>query len=130
MEPPKGAKVVTTNVAKIWITDENIVIRKSYPGSVTSLDNAVENVEATAKLSNHTRLPLLVDMRKIKGISGEARNYYTKADNISALALWVDSPLSMLIGNFFIGLNKTIIPTKIFTKESNAMKWLKKFLEK
>ncbi len=33
-----------------------------------------------------------------------------------------------VIGNFFIGFNKSPMPTKLFTSEPEALEWLKEFL--
>lgn len=62
----------------------------------------------------------------------EARDYYalggSREGMESAVALIVKSPLSRAIGNFFLGLNKTPLPTKLFTSENHAITWLKTFL--
>jgi hypothetical protein len=32
------------------------------------------------------------------------------------------------IGNFFMGLNKPLIPTRLFTSEAEALGWLREFV--
>jgi hypothetical protein len=44
------------------------------------------------------------------------------------VALLVGSPMSRAIGNFFIGLNKPLIPTRLFVSEPEALAWLRGFL--
>lgn len=95
------------------------------------LDDAKENLEVVKRFGNGKLIPVLVDIKESKGGSKECRAYFAseEAGKIqSACALLVSSPLSRLIGNFFIGLNKTKFPTKLFTNESEAMDWLKNFL--
>ena len=46
-----------------------------------------------------------------------------------AQAIIVDSPVSRLIGSFFLGLNKPPFPTKLFTSEADAVEWLKGYLQ-
>jgi hypothetical protein len=46
----------------------------------------------------------------------------------SAAALLIGSPLTRAIGNFFMGLNKPLIPTRLFTSETEALAWLKGFV--
>ncbi len=95
------------------------------------LEDARENVEVVKKLGNGKLIPVLVDIREAKGGSKECRAYFASEEAAkiqSACALLVASPLSRLIGNFFIGLNKTKFPTKLFSDEDEAMDWLKKFL--
>lgn len=69
-------------------------------------------------------------MRDIKSMDREARRFFAgpecaKAE--SAAALVIGSPITKAIGNFFLGLNKPIIPTRLFTNEADAIVWLKTF---
>jgi len=54
--------------------------------------------------------------------AGEMPEQYAKA-----VALIEKSPVSKVIGNFFLGINKPPFPTKLFTKKHEAIHWLKKF---
>jgi hypothetical protein len=45
----------------------------------------------------------------------------------SATALIISSPLSRAIGNFFLGLNRTSMPTRLFTSEADALAWLSEY---
>jgi hypothetical protein len=45
--------------------------------------------------------------------------------NVSAFAIIIQSPLSRVIGNFFMGLNKPRVPARLFKSEKEAVKWLK-----
>jgi hypothetical protein len=38
------------------------------------------------------------------------------------------NPVSRIIGNFYMGINKTAMPVKMFSNEKEAMAWLKTFL--
>lgn len=95
------------------------------------LEDARENLETVRQFGNGKLVPVLVDIRDAKGASKECRAYFASEEAAkiqSACALLVASPLSRLIGNFFIGLNKTKFPTKLFSNEAEAMDWLKNFL--
>ncbi len=39
----------------------------------------------------------------------------------------ISSPVSRVIGNFFMGLNKPISPTRLFTDPHKAIQWLHTF---
>lgn len=96
-----------------------------------NLEDGKENVEVFRKIGNGKLIPVLVDIRNSSGITKECRHYYASNESamvMSAVALIVDSPLSRLIGNFMIGINKTVFPTKLFTDKNEAIKWLKSFL--
>ena len=78
------------------------------------------------------KYPLLIDSRKIKSITKEARDHFSIQNRetfITAFAVLIDSPLSRIIGNFFMGLNKPTIPAKLFTNENEAIDWLTQYLE-
>ena len=73
---------------------------------------------------------MLIDMRLIKSISREARVYYANERTASiqrATALLINSPVSRVIANFFMGLNRPLSPTRMFTDEAEAIRWLQTF---
>lgn len=96
-----------------------------------SEDEAKENIEAIKKITNGKRVPVMVDIRPAKGSTKQARAYLASEEVgqvQSACALIIGSSLSQLIGNFFLGLNKTKFPVKLFNDEEKAVEWLKTFL--
>ena len=76
---------------------------------------------------------MLVDGRDVSSITKEARDYFAKDDGIKLLlasALVADSVLGKFIGNFFLQINKPILPLRLFTDEKEAYKWLQQFKPK
>jgi hypothetical protein len=70
---------------------------------------------------------VLVDLRGVKSQSREARKHFVSEDAAkvsSAVALLVSSPVSRMVGNFFLRLNVQPTPTELFTSESDAIAWL------
>jgi hypothetical protein len=69
-------------------------------------------------------------MSRVKSIAREARDYDAReaARVAPAVALIVGSPLSRMIGNFFLGLNRTAVPIRLFTSEPAARSWLRRYL--
>jgi hypothetical protein len=43
----------------------------------------------------------------------------------TALALIAGSPVTQMIANFFIGINRTTTPQQMFTDEGKAIAWLR-----
>jgi hypothetical protein len=124
---------VMTRTAKICLRDDDLLQMVSLPNAQEGLADAQANVAAGFRLSFEQRRPLLVDLRAVKSIDRAARNYYSSteaAGKIIALALLVESPVSRLVANFLIGLNKVPVSTKLFTSEGEAVAWLKQFLGK
>ena len=79
---------------------------------------------------NRKKTRVLIDMTSITEISKEARDYFANERTASiqrATALLIGSPVSRVIGNFFMGLNKPVSPTRLFTDPQKAIQWLHTF---
>ncbi|MCK4764636.1 MAG: STAS/SEC14 domain-containing protein [Candidatus Aminicenantes bacterium] len=128
---PKG-EVITTETCKSWLGDDGIVWSIMLPQAVETIETAKKNTAAGVTLSGGKKRPLLLDMSKIKSMNKEARDYYARGDKREscekAVALIIKSPISRILGNFFLGFNKPTEPTKLFTDEKKALEWLKTFL--
>jgi hypothetical protein len=125
-----GEPIVTRTVVT-WLDTHGILWARHAAGSEQTLTEATENVAAALRLTGGKRWPLLIDMSAVKSINREARQYYAgpaTAAVASAYALVVGSPLSRVIGNFFIGLNKTAAPTRLFNSCDEARVWLGQFI--
>jgi hypothetical protein len=96
-------------------------------GAQMELADAREALAATARLANGRRLPVLVDCRGLKYQTKEAREEFCSdsAANVStSVALLVGSPVSRVIGNFFLRREKHRAPTQLFSDEQEAIGWL------
>ncbi len=124
-------KEINTKTEHIELHESGIVVCSVNKLAYMELEDGVENLNAIREISNGVKVPVLVDILASKGATKECREYFASPDAAeiqSACALLIKSPLSRLIGNFFIGLNKTIFPTKLFTDKQEAMGWLKTHL--
>lgn len=98
-------------------------------GSTVTLEDAVAATEVMAQLTGGRRSPLLVDTRKIGPMDRPARSEFVRrGDLVSAVALVIDTPLSRMIGNFFLAVSKPVAPTRLFDDEASALAWLQEFL--
>ena len=72
----------------------------------------------------------LFNMKGIKSVTKEARDSLGKegVELIKAGALLINSPLTKMLGNIFLTLNKPKVPTKLFTDEEEAKEWLRQYL--
>ncbi|WP_375768213.1 STAS/SEC14 domain-containing protein [Archangium gephyra] len=119
---------VEVRTQTIWLDDEGIVRARLKPGIHIGLGDAQEAVRAIGELAQGRRSRVLVDMREILSMDREARMYFAGEETAkveSAVAIFIRSPLSRAIGNFFMGLNKPLFPTCLFTSEEEALAWLK-----
>lgn len=126
-------EIIFTWGGKIWLGDDGIVrVVSTFPQGKMTLAEAKEVFSAILKVSKGKKRPLFVDIRDIKSADRESREYTASegvSSVLSAMALLIGSPISKVIGNFFLGLNKPKFPVKIFTSEAEAIRWLKGFIE-
>lgn len=126
--PPPRANLPT---GQVWLDDEGIIHSTVTVNSEVDLKEAIERVRLMGIAGRGKRRPVLVDIGRVRGMTRKARLYFSgpECNRVSsASALIVASPLGKAIGNFFIGLNRSVIPTKLFSDEATALTWLRTLL--
>jgi hypothetical protein len=126
--PEKG--VIETRVYYTWMGDDGVARTQVKPGAQVVLADARENSKAVNELKGPPKYPLIIDTREITSITKEARDYFSlrgRESRVVAFAIVIDSPLSRIIGNFFMGLNKPRAPARLFTDSESATEWCHKF---
>jgi hypothetical protein len=111
---------------------EGILHVTAKPGASIALEDAQEIMRLLGVLGAGRPRPSLIDLTGMKAMSREARTYFAGPETgkiEKAAALLITSPLGRALGNFFMGLNKPIIPTRLFTSQDQALVWLRGFLE-
>jgi len=129
MEVPQNAISVTGYWT--WMDKDGIARTKVKPGVEITLEHAVENSEAVSSFYKDKKFPILIDSRGIKSMSREAREHFSangRDAKTCAFGIVIKSPLSRVIGNFFLGVNKPAVPTRLFDNEKDAAEWLKQYL--
>lgn len=127
MVPPPHA--IRTRTCTLWC-ERDIVYGRFHQGAEVDVADARENLAATATLTEGRRLPVLVDLRGVRSQSAEARAHFagpTATAVTQAVALLISSPLSRVIGNFFLGFNRPATPARVFTSVGEAEAWLASF---
>jgi hypothetical protein len=122
----------SSRVARLWAGDDGICRIIHAPGAEVTLQDARETMAAYRKINHGKRLPLLIDTKTMRSISRDARSYYASdeaAACASAAAIVVGTPVSRVLGNFYIGLSNPHLPSRLFTSESRALAWLDGFRE-
>lgn len=107
--------------------NDGIVRTKVKQGSEIKLEDAIENSKAVNSFSAK-QYTMIVDTTLAKSITKDARDYFSMNGRVSkviAFAILIKSPLSKIIANFFMGLNKPRVPVKLFTQEQDAIAWCK-----
>ena len=124
-------EVFEIRTAKIWLGEDGILYIKILPKSEITLEDIKEQFKIASKLVNNKRIPFLIDSRGVKSMERASRKFIQEESKeiVSKLAILIGSYISRLIGNLFIGINKSSYPTKIFTLEDKAIQWLKGHIE-
>lgn len=114
-----------------WMGEEGVARTRVKPNIEITIDHAIENTKTITSFYINKKFPVLVDTRGIKSISQEAREHFSghgREAKASALGIIIKSPVSRVIGNFFLGVNKPAVPTRLFDNEDDALTWLKNHL--
>lgn len=101
-----------------------------YLPAVLTLEVAEEVLKQRLIVCDGKTYPVLADIRNVKSVTSPARIFFSKPESnilLSAGALLVNNIFQETIGNIFIYLNKPPIPSKLFRKESDAVRWLNTF---
>lgn len=109
-----------------WMGHDGIARTLVKKDAEIELKDAKKNSEVVNGLRPTAGFPLIVETSEIKSITKEARDYLSiqnRETKISAIAIVRDSIIGNMVANFFIGLNKPAVPTKLFSSEEDAIKW-------
>lgn len=110
----------------IWI-ENGIMFGKYKPGLIIDISTAKDIISDRRKISNQITLPFLLDVTGLLCIDAPARNYMASPEAcefLSAGAIYTDNKLLAFLGNAFILLDRPLIPAKVFTDMTEALKWL------
>lgn len=105
------------------------------PGIRVTKEIAQKIVEDRVKFIEGQVYPSLGKDDGIKGADKDARDYLSTQEaiqGVSAAAFLAKSEFFKFLVNFFIKVNviSQKIPVKVFTDESDALKWLEQFKQK
>jgi hypothetical protein len=110
--------------------EDGILIGTYKKDLLVDLEVARKIVEQRLSFADEKVMPVLVINEGVKGINKEARNFLASPaglQGITAGAIIIDSPVTSLLGNFYLQVNKPKIPTKLFAKKKTAINWLKQY---
>lgn len=128
----ENREIVNIAKASMWLGEDGIVRIIWVPGAEVTLADAEESMAAYLKINQGKRRPMFVDSSRMRSLSRETRHYFageeaTKA--VSAVSLLVGTPVSRVMGNFYLGLSNPRLPTRLFDSEDEALEWLKGYIE-
>lgn len=74
----------------------------------------------------------LVDIRKLFFVDSKTREYAAAQyrPHVAGQAILIESKISSYFANLFLTFSRPKVPTRLFTKEEDAFKWLREQLNK
>lgn len=123
---------VKLGFCEVWLGEDGICRVVLMPGVMVGLAEMKENLAAQWSVIGSGKAPALVDMRDINASTQGAREFTAGeeyAQAVSAVAILENTTIGKILGNLFINFSKPIYPTRLFTSESQAIEWLKQFVE-
>lgn len=75
-------------------------------------------------LASGRRMPVLLVITGVVGVSVEARHVYATSIAASAFALVGESPVDRVIAHYLLRSKTETIPAQFFTSEAEAIEWL------
>jgi len=108
---------------------DKIVQIECAPNTIMTIDDGRLSTKRVGEIVKGDPLPLLCDLTNVVKMTQDCRKHFAGAEHaavFSKCALIVTSPLSKIIGNFFLGANKPLRPTRLFTSVDEGLIWLKK----
>jgi hypothetical protein len=79
---------------------------------------------AVRALVNGRRMPVMLVITGVVGVSVEARQIYVSSIAASAVALVGESPVDRVIAHYLLRSRTETIPAQFFTSEAEAAEWL------
>lgn len=110
------------------LTPEKIIHIECKPNTIMGIDEGKLSTQIVGELTNHQPLPMLCDLTNVVKMTRECREHFAgplHAKVFSKCALIIKSPISRIIGNFFLGANKPLRPTRLFNEVDKGLEWLK-----
>jgi hypothetical protein len=114
------------NYIKLWV-EEDILYCMYKKDCIVTIDAAKEIVSFRMKFQKGKSYKVMLYTSLMGMVTPEARQYLSQEgyQGVTRLAMITNSPISTLMGNLFVSINKPPRPTRLFKTREEALKWLK-----
>ncbi len=121
---------MTNNIDKIKFSmaNDGILHIKCEPNTHMTIEEGKASTKMGLELIDGKPRPLLCDLTNVVKMTRDCRQYFAGPEHatiFSKCALIISSPISRIIGNFFLRANRPLKPTRLFTNKEEALNWLK-----
>jgi hypothetical protein len=129
MEPPGSAEVIETPTSRYWF-DEGILYVVGKKAPALPLAEQKKLTEAFKKKLDGKKICGVMDVSNSSPTSKEAREYNSKEipEMFKAIAFIARNPVGRMIANVYLGFKPFSFPSKVFSNEEDARKWIRQFV--
>lgn len=123
---------IINNKLELTKRNDQIYIYKTINNCSLDLDTVKEMTKIGDAWNGTELCANLIDIRDVFFIDTKAREYGAKQfrDYVAGQAILIDSKISSYFANLFLKFSRPKVSTKLFTKEDEAIDWLKMKMEK
>jgi len=118
---------IINNKLELIKRDDQIYIYKALKKSSIDLDTVKEMTRIGDEWNGTKLCANLIDIRDVFFIDSKARAYGAEQyrSHVAGQAILIESKISSQFANLFLKFSRPKVPTKLFTKEDEALAWLK-----
>jgi hypothetical protein len=123
---------VINNKIELIKRDDQIYIYKAIKNSSIDLHTVKEMTKLGDEWNGTKLCANLLDIRDVFFIDSKARAYGAEQyrSHVAGQAVLIESRISSHFANLFLKFSRPKVPTKLFTKEDEALTWLKTQMER
>jgi hypothetical protein len=119
-------ETIETSCASVRRCRDRVIEVRMHDGAQVDVPQMQEILAAQVSLDDCS-LVVLVDSRRVRAMTRAAQQYTAATASerkTRAVAILIDSPVSTILGNFFLHLARPAYPTRLFRDEGEARAWL------
>lgn len=127
---PDNVNIKEWGNSTTWFNEDGILYSVSRKGPPPSLDESRAQIEEFKKMIGNKKICMLADVTNTTESSREVRDYAAEElpKFIKAIAMVSGSAVGKMLANLFFTIKTQPYPTKMFSNEKDAKKWLEQFL--
>ena len=126
-EPEPAAEAPAEPVIGVRLLEGGIIEVALPPNREIQGPEARATGAAVRTLAGGKRVPVLLVISGVVGVSVEARQVYAGSIAASAFALVGESPVDRVIAHYLLRSRTETIPAEFFISRTDALKWLRPY---
>jgi hypothetical protein len=122
---------IELDFCEIFLREDQILQINIFPHSFIGENEAKKMTDTSLKLTRNVMFPVMIVVGEFADFDKSSREYSADPEKevaSSATAYLLNNLGHIIIGNFYLKVNKPTKPVRLFENEQDAIKWLKNFV--